>query len=735
MRRRPARLPGRSLRHRLRLLLLGAALAPTLALGAASLAVVIRLGAATAAAGASALEARNASRLQAQVQQAAQPLGAQFLAVEQQASVLAQQVQYILDNPALFPGDQQGNTPFTQLPDGDLVNTDPTVGVYAPLSALAQPDFWTQVSLLTHVDPLLRAMAGVSCCLPSVLRYWIQTPAGMIRVDPNPGFAAGVRMRPQAALLDYYAGLRASDLAAWQRTAWTLPYADPAQPSGPSPEVVSAVVPAYVATGGFAALAGADVSAQVLVRALQAAVQPPFSAAMLYRPVAAAGGDTPAAPYPVASSPGGLTAVRLAATSAAMPLPAAFGVPSGVAGVRLLGSGSGALEVAYAPVGIGGWMLAEAAPARAADGATDAARAVLARRAGRTRAVAAGLLAAVTVGLGIALVLIAERAAATVSLPLRRLAADIRGTAGDAADPFAGQADTAPGRGAPDPAGATRRAGRSAREADEVTVLTEEFADLRRRLRAAVQRWRREAVERARAEMAVLVEKQRIARDIHDTMAQAFLSIVLLSEGGAGRLAQVGDLARQGLRQARRGMADLAPTPQEREEEPFVQAVRAEAAGFPDSLPDGPAVELEAADWPELPLPTQVALLGVLRSALGNVREHAGARRVRIRLRGVEDAAILEVADDGAGFDAAALGRTPPDPERGRGLPGMRRRVAEVGGVLVVTSSPGRGTVVRAIVPRGGGDGPEAGPGANATPAPDGGGAPTGNAGSGGAAP
>jgi hypothetical protein len=65
----------------------------------------------------------------------------------------------------------------------------------------------------------------------------------------------------------------------------------------------------------------------------------------------------------------------------------------------------------------------------------------------------------------------------------------------------------------------------------------------------------------------------------------------------------------------------------------------------------------------------------------------------------------------------------------------MRRRVAEVGGVLVVTSSPGRGTVVRAIVPRGGGDGPEAGPGANATPAPDGGGAPTGNAGSGGAAP
>lgn len=674
------RLAGHSLRRRLRALLLASALLPTALLGAASLALVVHLGAATEAAGNAALRARSSGRLQAQAEQAAQPLGAALLGVEQQAAVLSEQSNYILSNPVLFPGAQQGNTPFTRLPNGSMVNTDPTVGVFAPAAAASQPGFWSQVSLLTHVDPLLRSMASVSCCLQPVVRYWIQAPDGLVRTDPNPGFAAGRRLRAQAALLAYYARQNPRTLRSWQRTVWTLPYADPAaagSADAADPEIVSAVAPVYTAAGSFAGLAGADVAVGALQADLQAVVGTPFSAALLYLPLPP-GGAVPSPPYPRATGRP-LQAVVIARTPAAMPGPAAFGVPSGAAGTASAGS----VEIAYAPVGVGGWMLAEAAPEPAADGATVAEESALGRRVAGTEAVAAGTLLAVTVALGFALAVLAEQAAATVSEPLQRLAAGIRRTAGEG--------------DSPEEAPASRRARRLERDADEVAVLGAEFAALHGRLAAAVRRWRSEAEERARAETTALREKQRIALDIHDTLAQTFLSIVLLGEGAAGRLGQVADLARQGLRQARRSIAELSAQAEEAQGEPFVAAVREEAAAFPRTLPDPPAVTVEVDGWPEVPLPVQVALLGVLRAALGNVREHAGASAVRIRLRGLDDAAVLEVADNGRGFVAATVR---PGQERGRGLPGMRQRLAEVGGALVVESRPGAGTVVRAIVTR-----------------------------------
>jgi signal transduction histidine kinase len=682
------RLRGRSLRHRLRVLLLASALVPTAVLGAASLRLLVHMGAATAAAAASAFQARSAGRLETQVQQDAQPLGAALLGVEQQAAVLAEQTRYILDNPGLFPGAQQGNTPFTRLPDGDLINTDPTVGVFAPAAAPDAPGFWPEVSLLTHVDPLLRSLAGVSCCLQPVVRYWIQAPDGLVRVDPNPGFAAGLRLQPQAALLRYFAARPAAGLHSWERAVWTLPYADPAaarSADAGDPEIVSVVVPIYTAAGGFAGLAGADVASLALRDDLAAVVQPPFTAALLYRPLLP-GAAVPSPPYPRPGA-GPLAAAIIARTSAAMPVPAAFGVPSGAAGTARVASGASALEVAYAPMGTGGWMLAEAGPARAVDGATAAGETALRRGIARTEAVAAAILLGVTLLLALGLAVLAEQAAGTVAEPLRRLAAGIRRTAGAGGDP---EAPPVP------PPLPPRRRGRD--DTDEVALLSREFAALHGRLEAAVRRWRAEAEERALAETAALREKQRIALDIHDTLAQAFLSIVLLCEGAGGRLAQVGEVARQGLRQARRSIAELAPEPEAPGGAPFVAAVREEVAAFPQSLPDPPAVTVEVESWPDLPLPVQVALLGVLRAALGNVREHAAARRVRVRLRGEDDAAVLEVADDGRGFDPRAAR---PGPGRGRGLPGMRGRLAEVGGTLVVESRPGAGAVVRAVVPRG----------------------------------
>ncbi|MFC7717328.1 ATP-binding protein [Nonomuraea recticatena] len=82
------------------------------------------------------------------------------------------------------------------------------------------------------------------------------------------------------------------------------------------------------------------------------------------------------------------------------------------------------------------------------------------------------------------------------------------------------------------------------------------------------------------------------------------------------------------------------------------------------------------------------------QGALANAREHAQASRVVVTLSYLEGEVTLDVFDDGVGFDQAA-----PGPGRGYGLRGMRDRLAEVGGTLVVESVPGEGTAVAARIP------------------------------------
>ena len=93
-----------------------------------------------------------------------------------------------------------------------------------------------------------------------------------------------------------------------------------------------------------------------------------------------------------------------------------------------------------------------------------------------------------------------------------------------------------------------------------------------------------------------------------------------------------------------------------------------------------------------LPMATEVVLLRVCQEALANVRKHACARSAAVRLGYDSVAVLLEVSDDGAGFDPASV-------SGGYGLRGMRTRVAEAGGTLTVHSSPGAGTRVSAMVP------------------------------------
>jgi len=210
-------------------------------------------------------------------------------------------------------------------------------------------------------------------------------------------------------------------------------------------------------------------------------------------------------------------------------------------------------------------------------------------------------------------------------------------------------------------------------------------------------------LEATRAELAAaqheagrLAERQRLAADIHDTLAQGFTSILMLIQAAqadlegshpvAGRqLDLAARTARENLAEARALVADLAPA-------------QLDGSTLPDALrrlSQAPGVDadfgLSGTPRP-LPVAAEVVLLRVCQEALANVRKHAGAQSASVQLGYETSAVVLEVSDDGKGFD-------PDQVNGGYGLRGMRTRVAEAGGTLTVRSSPGTGTSVSAKVP------------------------------------
>jgi len=215
-----------------------------------------------------------------------------------------------------------------------------------------------------------------------------------------------------------------------------------------------------------------------------------------------------------------------------------------------------------------------------------------------------------------------------------------------------------------------------------------------------------EQLEATRAELAaahheagVQAERHRLAGEIHDTLAQGFTSIVTLLQAAQASLGDTSparrhlDLAlvtaRENLAEARTLVTTLTPAPLEAgtlgdsvhrvTEATGAQAgivARAEVTGTPRRLPTG----------------TEVVLLRVCQEALANVRQHAAAHQVRVRLCYGGSGVRLTVTDDGKGFD-------PAGPDGGYGLKGMADRVGLAGGTVEVTSAPGAGTEVRAEVP------------------------------------
>jgi signal transduction histidine kinase len=249
-----------------------------------------------------------------------------------------------------------------------------------------------------------------------------------------------------------------------------------------------------------------------------------------------------------------------------------------------------------------------------------------------------------------------------------------------------------------------------------VTVVLGLFAALTQAISEQSEQRRQllEQLEAARAGRAaaerragVLAERQRLAREIHDTLAQGFASIVTLSEAARAqssispelamrRLEEVGDVARRSLVDGRRAIWALRP--EALEHASLRRALGDLAAGFGSQT----GIDTQSAvtgDVYEVPPQAQEALLRIAQEALENVRKHARASRVRLTLSYLDQAILLDVRDDGSGFDLAASARNGSG--GGFGMAGMRERVAALGGTLTVESSPGQGTTVAAALPQG----------------------------------
>jgi signal transduction histidine kinase len=210
----------------------------------------------------------------------------------------------------------------------------------------------------------------------------------------------------------------------------------------------------------------------------------------------------------------------------------------------------------------------------------------------------------------------------------------------------------------------------------------------------------------AERQAGVLEERQRLAREIHDTLAQGFTSIVLQLQAAEAAWAAGSPDARMHLEQARRTASENLA-----EARRLVWALQPETLGdasLPEALArltDRLAEEhgIEAATRVTggrrpLPTPTEVALLRITQEALANVRRHARAGRVTVTLSYMEDVAVLDVQDDGVGFDPRSTGPASPE-EGGFGLAAMRQRVDRLGGSMVVESAPGAGTTLVVELP------------------------------------
>jgi signal transduction histidine kinase len=235
----------------------------------------------------------------------------------------------------------------------------------------------------------------------------------------------------------------------------------------------------------------------------------------------------------------------------------------------------------------------------------------------------------------------------------------------------------------------------------------EDATESNQRLRAALEEnagLHRQLVAQAR-EAGILDERQRMAREIHDTLAQGLTGIItqLAAAGQAAagsadherHVQTAAELARDSLREARRSVAAL--TPAALRDARLPEALE-DVAGRWTELHGVPVEVLTTGEAEALHPDIDVALLSTAQEALANVAKHASASRVGLTLSYMGEFVRLDVRDDGRGFDPDELDELPGE-SGGFGLSGMRQRAASLGGTLEIESEPGSGTAICASVP------------------------------------
>jgi PAS domain S-box-containing protein len=215
------------------------------------------------------------------------------------------------------------------------------------------------------------------------------------------------------------------------------------------------------------------------------------------------------------------------------------------------------------------------------------------------------------------------------------------------------------------------------------------------------------AVENAqlyqRAErLAVMEERQRLARELHDSVTQSIYSATLLTETARrsaaaqdmgrtqGYLEELGDITQQALKEMRLLVYELRPPALE--QEGLVGALQ----GRIDAVEGRAGIQARLLVEDEIALepPVEEALYRIGQEALNNALKHAAAHSVEVHIQASDGQIEMRVVDDGQGFDVQAARE-----RGGMGLTTMQERADQVGGALSVRSAPGKGTTVQVVVP------------------------------------
>jgi signal transduction histidine kinase len=208
-------------------------------------------------------------------------------------------------------------------------------------------------------------------------------------------------------------------------------------------------------------------------------------------------------------------------------------------------------------------------------------------------------------------------------------------------------------------------------------------------------------------EAGVHDERERMAREIHDTLAQSLAGIITqlqaADQAGLDRerrrhLDAAQQLARDGLTEARRSVHELRP---EALQGGRIGDALTWVAERWSALHGTEAAVMATGPSRPMPSEAELALLRIAQEALANVAKHAAARRVVLTLSYIGDQVTLDIRDDGTGFDPAAVAAGEPGPAGGFGLTAMRQRVEGLAGTLAIESEPGAGTTISASLPLG----------------------------------